>query len=63
MNPAWPRDSSPEMPITRFSDTAITIQQQMGTSWPFRERVMVLLAIMDCRMKNAPITSAKVTIL
>ena len=47
MKPAWPRLSSPLKPMTRFSDTAMTTQQQMGTSWPLSERVMDLLAIID----------------
>ena len=32
MKPAWPRLSSPEKPMTRFRETAMMIQAQMGTS-------------------------------
>ena len=41
----------------------MTMYTQMGTIWPFSERVMVLLAIMDCSSRKAPMTRAKVTIL
>ena len=32
MKPACPRLSSPEMPTVRFSDTAMTMYTQIGTS-------------------------------
>ena len=61
MKPAWPRLSSPEMPTTRFRETAMTIQQQIGISCPFIEREMDLLLIMMVRMTKAMMTSPKVT--
>ena len=41
IKPAWPSDNSPEMPTVRLSDTAMTMYTQIGTSWPFKERVIL----------------------
>ena len=46
MKPAWPRLSSPEMPTVRFSDTAMTMYTQIGTSCPLSERVILKPGIM-----------------
>ena len=56
MKPAWPRLSSPEMPTVRFSDTAMTMYTQIGTSWPFSERVMAPAPIMHWQMTKAMMT-------
>ena len=61
MKPAWPRLSSPEKPITRFRETAMIIHAQIGTSRPFRDRLIALAAIMFWRMMNAAITRPNVT--
>ena len=52
MNPAWPRLSSPLMPTTRFSDTAITIQLQIGISCPFSVLEIDLLLIITVSTMN-----------
>ena len=57
IKPAWPKLSSPEIPTTRFSDTAITMYTQMGTSCPFNER---LIRPAFCRSVTA--TKATITI-
>ena len=51
INPAWPRLSSPEKPMTRFRETAMTIQAQIGTSNSFSRREIVFSAIMFWIMK------------
>ena len=60
MKPAWPRDSSPEMPMTRFREIAITIHAQMGTSWPLSVRDMEPLCNMELQMRKAAVTRPKV---
>ena len=58
MNPACPRLSSPEIPTTRFRETAITTQQQIGTNCPFSVREIALLLIRMVKTMNAMITTA-----
>ena len=58
MNPAWPRLSSPLMPTTRFRETAITIQLQMGISCPFSVLEIDLLLIITVRTMNRIISTA-----
>ena len=58
MKPAWPSDSSPDTPTTRFSDTASDTYAQMGTSWPDSELEMKPMPSSTVTAKNATITMA-----
>ena len=56
IKPAWPRLSSPDTPTTRFSDTAITMYTQIGTSCPLSERLMPPLAASTWQATKAAMT-------